>query len=305
MTVENPRSEDLEALLQQILVLDLHRILSRLRSRHAKKTRKTHGNPALITQLNQAINDESVEVRSGIARRRWTTLRDAARALQVLFVGLENILDPLSEEVDIQRVLGEIVKEAYKLTKENHLSTALQNFSGSPSLKTHLPEAIGKLARYYAAASELLFDARDRKCRIFQRIEEEPFEILTPGYIQEAFEKVHAEIKLLFYYELNPDHPRPRIICSSKSACYLCNLFFRFHEGFSIPRTHGRLYEKWVFPDWLDVPVERRRDLGITLTRLEANQDPKCLKAKEEISLPKRECLGTVCPLAIINCSLP
>ena len=35
-----------------------------------------------------------------------------------------------------------------------------------------------------------------------------------------------------------------------------------------MPRTHGRLYEKWTIPDWLDVPAERHESLGAVLTRL-------------------------------------
>jgi hypothetical protein len=59
---------------------------------------------------------------------------------------------------------------------------------------------------------------------------------------------VHAEIKLLFYYEfLNPSIP-PRVICSTKKACYLCNLFFVVHGRFHVLSTHGRLYEKWTIP---------------------------------------------------------
>jgi hypothetical protein len=249
--------------------------LSRLRSQHAERTRKTVGKQALITQLNQAIHDKSVEAKSGFTKSRLTTVREGAQALQVLFTRLESILDPHAEEVEVQKVLGEIVKEAYEFTKENDLSITLQNFSGNPSLKNHLPEAIGKLARYYSAAFELVCAARDKKCRVFQNIEVEPFEIPTPTYIQRSFEKVHAEIQLLFYYELYPDRPRPRIICSSKSACYLCNLFFRFHGDFHVPRTHGRLYEKWILPDWLDVPMERRQGLGIILTRLKATLENK------------------------------
>ncbi|KAK3676561.1 hypothetical protein LTR78_003335 [Recurvomyces mirabilis] len=62
--------------------------------------------------------------------------------------------------------------------------------------------------------------------------------------------KVHAEVQILLFYELNPALLRPRIICSSKSACYLCNLFFQIHGQFHIPRTHGRLYERWTLPCW-------------------------------------------------------
>ena len=62
--------------------------------------------------------------------------------------------------------------------------------------------------------------------------------------------KIHAEIQLLFFYEQNPNIPHPRIICSSKSACYLCDLFIKTHNKFYIPRTHGRLYDKWILPEW-------------------------------------------------------
>ena len=59
---------------------------------------------------------------------------------------------------------------------------------------------------------------------------------------------VHAEIQLLFYYERNSNDQPPRIICSSKKACFLCDLFFRIHGRFIVPSTHGRVYEKWALP---------------------------------------------------------
>lgn len=59
---------------------------------------------------------------------------------------------------------------------------------------------------------------------------------------------VHAEMQLLFHYEfLSPCLP-PQVICSTKSACYLCNLFFVLHGRFTVLATHGRLYEKWTLP---------------------------------------------------------
>jgi hypothetical protein len=66
--------------------------------------------------------------------------------------------------------------------------------------------------------------------------------------------KLHAEIKLLFYYESRPAHVRPRVICTNKSACYLCDLFFRIHGQFQLPRTFGKMNERWILPDWLHVP---------------------------------------------------
>ncbi|KAL8815790.1 MAG: hypothetical protein Q9223_005109 [Gallowayella weberi] len=60
---------------------------------------------------------------------------------------------------------------------------------------------------------------------------------------------VHAEVQLLFHYEKNIYNLPPPIICSSKQACFLCDLFFKIHGRFTVPSTHGRLYEKWALPD--------------------------------------------------------
>ena len=61
--------------------------------------------------------------------------------------------------------------------------------------------------------------------------------------------KVHAEIKLLLYYESHNGFRAPRVICSSKKACYLCDLFIKNHHGkYFMPRTHGKLYDKWTLP---------------------------------------------------------
>ena len=60
--------------------------------------------------------------------------------------------------------------------------------------------------------------------------------------------KVHAEIQILCFYEQRPHQPRPRAICASKSACYLCNLFLKTHGKFIVPRTHGRIYDRWTLP---------------------------------------------------------
>jgi hypothetical protein len=59
---------------------------------------------------------------------------------------------------------------------------------------------------------------------------------------------VHAEMQLLFHYEFHNPRLPPRVICSTKKACYLCNLFFVLHGRFTVLATHGRLYEKWTLP---------------------------------------------------------
>lgn len=61
---------------------------------------------------------------------------------------------------------------------------------------------------------------------------------------------VHAEIQLVLHYEVHPVKVLPRMISSSKSACFLCNLFVSLHGTFCLPRTHGVLYDQWTLPHW-------------------------------------------------------
>ncbi|KAL2815405.1 hypothetical protein BDW59DRAFT_166810 [Aspergillus cavernicola] len=60
--------------------------------------------------------------------------------------------------------------------------------------------------------------------------------------------KVHAEIQLIAYRELENPKLYPRVICSSKDACFLCNMFLREYQKIHIPRSHGRLYPGWRLP---------------------------------------------------------
>jgi hypothetical protein len=60
--------------------------------------------------------------------------------------------------------------------------------------------------------------------------------------------KIHAEVQLVYYCELNPSRQPPRIIASNKDACYLCNAFISMHGKMHTSRTHGRLYPGWRLP---------------------------------------------------------
>lgn len=60
--------------------------------------------------------------------------------------------------------------------------------------------------------------------------------------------KIHAEIQLLYHTELNPSRLPPRIVASSKDACFLCNAFLAIHGKLHTARIHGRLYPGWRLP---------------------------------------------------------
>jgi hypothetical protein len=60
---------------------------------------------------------------------------------------------------------------------------------------------------------------------------------------------VHGEVQLVLLYEQYPKNPPPRAIGSSKSACFLCDLFITQHGGFGISHSHMKLYPIWTIPE--------------------------------------------------------
>lgn len=85
--------------------------------------------------------------------------------------------------------------------------------------------------------------------RLAQREKKEPVDmnLLLLERLGHA-SRLHAEIQLLLYYEMHATALAPRIISSSKSACYLCKLLFELHGKFMVPGSHGHLYDSWKWP---------------------------------------------------------
>lgn len=319
----NSKDDDTKALFRSIVTLDYFRILSRLRSRHAKRTFRSKDKPVLLTLLNTALHDQSVQPSPNITNLELEIVRTQINALKALFKRFEDISEHCAASLEVQDVAMDLITLMHDLASQMKLKSALESSSRlDPGLKSFLPEAVGKLGRYYSISYELVCAARSKEYSIFHSVAIETSsirrpsqpsgvdenlhpltalqQILRPRTVVQAkalkpslerclgkplqailddfrliitdyyqFAKVHAEIQLLFFYELNPGRLRPRVICSSKSACYLCHLFFKLHGQFYIPRTHGRLYYKWTLPDWHSLlPEMRRRDFDVLLMQL-------------------------------------
>ena len=318
----NCKDDDTKALFRCIVTLDYFRILSRLRSKHAKKTSRSKDKPVLLTLLNTALHDQSVQPSPNITDLELEIVRTQVNALEALFKRFEDIPKHRAASREVQDVAMDLITLMHDLASQMKLQSALESSRLNSGFKSFLPEAVGKLGRYYSISYELVCAARSKEYSIFHSvaIETSPIrrpsqpsgvdenlhpltalqQILRPRTVVQAkalnpslerclgkslqvihndfrliiadyyqFVKVHAEIQLLFFYELNPKRLRPRVICSSKSACYLCDLFFKLHGQFYIPRTHGRLYYKWTLPDWHNLlPETRRRDFDVLLMQL-------------------------------------
>ena len=288
----DPRVVIREQILRQIIQLDKSRIFSRLRSKHAAKSRKTAGRPALTDLLSRTLGDPSIRG-TKIVKSSFERARSQSEHLSETFAKLEAIRDSHEDSTLLLSILANLLYQIYEfdvdyLRKALHISSTID-----PTLKTFLPEAMKKLGRYYGIANELVDAARKPSYTIFRHVAIEVLEtpkinsISVTGSVQ-GFEaalqrnmalrqddrerhsrslteartkyqsriwncatpwKIHAEIQLLFFYEQNLSIRHPRAICSSKSACYLCDLFIKIHGEFHTPRTHGRLYDKWILPE--------------------------------------------------------
>lgn len=79
---------------------------------------------------------------------------------------------------------------------------------------------------------------------------EEEFSERVVKILEEA--KIHAEIQLIAYCESflpGGSVLPPRVICSSKDACYLCNLCIGICQRKThTARSHGRVYRGWRLP---------------------------------------------------------
>lgn len=297
--------------------------MCRLRSRHARRTRKTSNKRSPLIMLREALEDPSVHPNGRISWAEVCELQGKARELELLMILFDSEVNvPSTSNQSVETLLKLVQKaEAFALTSVGKMITALgTSRTLDPSTKEYLPIAINKLARYSLASRYLVASARKRRYSIFGNIKVETFQIAHPNkpLFQKPFStleqalrnvtnhntshrgrnsdplasfpwkckadmfgtrvtaedeiwKVHAEIQLLVCYELNPELPKPRIIASSKSACYLCNLFISLHGHFQVPRTHGRVYDRWLLPDWVDFTPQQRNRMNMAAEELNSS----------------------------------
>ena len=285
------RSEVKQSFFTYIVWTDKARILSDLRSRHASGTKKTKGKATLPSLLSQTVNGAPTLVGGKVGKARTARTRLQCRKLWNTFEKLEKAEDD-NDPASFVELLKSIIVSAYDFDI-NGLIIMLRNLQPvNPSLKAYLPEALRKLSRYCGVAQNLTSAARSPKYLLFQKItvlaverhsigvealmsglasfddatsrivnssvnglqfSQQDRNLARTKYQSRMF-RCETRWKVLLFYELNLTIRPPRIICSSKSACYLCNLFFQIHGQFQIPRTHGRIYDKWILPLW---PLEQ------------------------------------------------
>lgn len=143
-------------------------------------------------------------------------------------------------------------------TRKPHSSflSQLESFRFQPdNIEVNHILQVDKISHYYTFCTNILHLARQYP-KLFSSIEvklcNRPPDSNPPGSIESCH--VHGEVQLVLHHERAMHHPNPRCLGSSKSLCFLCELFVERHGGYWISHSHKRLYHKWTIPDtnWMN-----------------------------------------------------
>ncbi|KAK0667622.1 hypothetical protein QBC41DRAFT_395512 [Cercophora samala] len=144
--------------------------------------------------------------------------------------------------------------------------------------------------------------------KICQQIKTDPttadavFRKATKKILAES--KVHAEVQIVAFYELHPAMRKPRVICSNKDACYLCNLFIQVHGMYYVPKSHGKLYTGWRVPPILSLgDAHAQLDKALQSRIRNVVQDFKDFPDRERVLNPNQN-ESTIFPFTTLMSSL-
>jgi hypothetical protein len=156
---------------------------------------------------------------------------------------LLNIIRKVSRYKEAAQVLHRIAKK-FPLVRniEIQLATLPQEAFDRPHHPTYspsLPAVLSRLGKINGKQYNISQISRFMKNGKIKNPDDQ-FSEQTNRILQEA--KIHAEIQLIAYCEIQSPPLFPRAIASSKDACFLCHAFIQNHDKMHTSRTHGRLY---------------------------------------------------------------
>ncbi|KAK3081601.1 hypothetical protein LTS18_004956, partial [Coniosporium uncinatum] len=160
---------------------------------------------------------------------------------------LLNIIDKTGRYKDAARFLYRTAKKYPAARQMRVVLVALPpELYQSPGVRHYDPTLLSTLSRFRGEHGQRDLD---QICSLLKSGCQDP----KAQYAQRARRtarkaKIHAEIQLLYHYEIEPSTLPPRVVCSSKDACYICNSFILMHGKMHTPRCHGRIYPGWGLP---------------------------------------------------------
>ena len=260
------------------MALSQDRLYSRIRSSRAKKRKWPPLSAQLATPLYVKVQSLLASVSSQLA--------ESTNSFGPLVERLNSFMESL-KEIDTQGSKAQIELLMVAITRSFELS----HLQPSKSLETHFQTIgftldpsqtrtvleIDKISRYLEVCNDFIRLSRKSRCRaLFSKIHLEvlaaPPASRPPGSTMSCH--IHAEVQLIMFYEEYSKEPPPRTIGSSKSACFLCDLFIRKHGKYELSHSHKRLYEPWTLPSqWTEEKHKEKfeqifREMNVELVHL-------------------------------------
>jgi hypothetical protein len=202
-----------------------------------------------------------------------------------LRASLHNMIRKVARYKEAARYLYRLAKkfpsvrtaEVISVTLQREMFAKPETDGYTPSLSTTLQQIS---SRHGSSAS------LSRICALL-KVDTVRAKHLFSDYVLRALQgaKVHAEIQLFYHIEVLRLIQPPRVVCSSKDACYLCNLFITTGTKFHSPKCHGRLYSGWRLPA-LSAHDETLRRFNDRLEQEACNSIKNLLKSQKKFLLP-------------------
>ncbi len=280
------------------MALSQNRIHGRLQSVHWNRPKSRTGNKRrepLYLGLRKVVQQLELE-----KNRNTADLILLHDRMSHLCSVLQEIEKCAKETSDCAQLLRQVVKESYDLCTSAGTSTLEETirtygFENAGVFRNKHIRQVDKIGRYWGLCKSAAEDSR-KYAKAFTDIQLEvirPYQAksssitYTDGQRAPCF--VHAEMQITAFYgkASNATLKKPRVIGVSKSACYLCNLFIYKYKQFFVTKTHGRLYDRWNFPDLEDFDPHERADFRRILAGIDQELRAAVIKARK--SFKKRD----------------
>lgn len=155
-----------QLIFTQIVLMDKSRILSRLRSQHAARTRNSKGKKSLPRTLLQTI--DQYQPASGVSNVDACMSRARSQSSKVWQIfELFGSAEARSDESVSLELLKDLLAVIHRLDIEKLEEALGYHRNLDPSIRDYLIGALRKLGRYYGVAISLTNAARDSRCSIF------------------------------------------------------------------------------------------------------------------------------------------
>ncbi|KAH7231274.1 uncharacterized protein BKA55DRAFT_598563 [Fusarium redolens] len=165
-----------------------------------------------------------------------------------LRISLYNIICKVARYREAARYLCRMAKRYPALRRAEVVSVTLQRqMFARVEVNHHSPSLSTTLRRI---ASKHHLSANSDRIYSLLKLGKDEAEHMFSDQVRRALKgaKIHAEIQLFYHIEALRLTRPPRVVCSSKDACYLCDYFITTITKLHSPKCHGRLYPGWRLP---------------------------------------------------------